>query len=135
MTGAGTNAPFSDRYNSSTAKHVMGMIDMSWFPTSFSTNSPTNYRYSWMNVFNMFALGKQTGDRIMNVYDINTRSIDPSLNEKKLEWHLLDSMKKTCVVVGEFVDPGDPSVYDTTLYWVNRNNDTLVETRRASINK
>jgi len=129
VTGAGSNAPFSDRYNSSTAKHVMGMIDMSWFPTSFSTNSPTNYRYPWMNVFNMFALGKQTGDRLMNVYDINN-SHSEVCQIQNSEWRLFKEERHA--VSSGWIDPNDPSVYDTLLYRVNQNNDTVVEIRPAS---
>ncbi len=116
ILGLGKNSPFSDSYNSSTARNTWGMIDFSWMPTGFSTTSKFDFRIRWMYRFNQFAMLKQlTSDRFASIYDINTNQstitsrVDQYTNSG---WKLKE---RTRTFVGEGGgDPNNPSMYDTT---------------------
>lgn len=81
-------------------------------------------------------LKQLTSDRFASIYDINTNQstitsrVDQYTNSG---WRLYDKTLE-CVVEGP-VNYNDPSIYDTTLRYVNQKNDTLIELYKASIKK
>ena len=71
VMGFGNAYPFSDSYNSSTAEHVFGCVDLSWFPTGYSSTSriltPTT---RFMNFLNCWELGSGTVKRFVDIHEM-----------------------------------------------------------------
>ena len=140
VMGFGNAYPFSDSYNSSTAEHIFGCVDLSWFPTGYSSTSriitPTS---RFMNFLNCWELGSATVKRFVDIHEMLSGS-GGTLNPGTTV-----NVPRPTLVGTEYLIPENDSfriqsggvirhtAFDTMYIYLNRNNgqyDTIIHPAR-----
>ena len=139
IMGFGNAYPFSDSYNSSTAKYVYGCEDFSWFPTSYSNLSMGKWNgltRNWRRVGIASDYLNYLKDGFVNVYGAFGGTTNPGTTV---------NVPRPTLVGTEYLIPENDSfriqsggvirhtAFDTMYIYLNRNNgqyDTIIHPAR-----